>query len=70
MRQHVPGPDPIARGYAVTHPPGTVVLPQPAGWHQLLLATSGVLTVETDAGTWVVPPSGRCGCPTGCITGW
>jgi AraC-like DNA-binding protein len=48
--------EPLARGYAVTHPPGTVVLPQPPGWHQLLLATSGVLTVEAGAGTWVVPP--------------
>jgi hypothetical protein len=65
MRQPVPGPDPIARGYAVTHPPGTVVLPQPAGWHQLLLATSGVLTVETDAGTWVVPPQRAVRVPDG-----
>jgi len=48
--------EPLARGYAVTHPPGAVVLPQPPGWHQLLLATQGVLTVEADTGTWVVPP--------------
>jgi AraC-like DNA-binding protein len=26
------------------------------GWHQLLYATRGVLTVHTEAGTWVVPP--------------
>jgi hypothetical protein len=65
MRQPSPDHDPIARGYAVTHPPGTVVLPQPAGWHQLLLATSGVLTVETDAGTWVVPPQRAVWVPDG-----
>ena len=26
------------------------------GWHQLIYATRGVLTVHTHAGTWVVPP--------------
>lgn len=57
--------EPLARGYAVTHPPGTVVLPQPPGWHQLLLATSGVLTVETPEGTWVVPPQRAVWVPDG-----
>jgi AraC-like DNA-binding protein len=57
--------EPLARGYAVTHPPGTVVLPQPPGWHQLLLATSGVLTVETAQGSWVVPPGRAVWVPDG-----
>jgi AraC-like DNA-binding protein len=57
--------EPMARGYAVTHPPGTVVLPQLPGWHQLLLATSGVLTVETPTGTWVVPPQRAVWVPDG-----
>jgi hypothetical protein len=29
--------EPIVRGYPVTHPPGTVVPPQPPGWDQLLV---------------------------------
>jgi AraC-like DNA-binding protein len=62
--RHADG-EPMARGYAVTHPPGTVVLPQPPGWHQLLLATSGVLTVETGTGTWVVPPQRAVWVPDG-----
>ena len=57
--------EPLARGYAVTHPPGTVVLPQPPGWHQLLLATSGVLTVESPTGTWVVPSQRAVWVPDG-----
>jgi AraC-like DNA-binding protein len=57
--------EPLARGYAVTHPPGAVVLPQPPGWHQLLLATRGVLTVEAGTGTWVVPPQRAVWVPDG-----
>jgi AraC-like DNA-binding protein len=58
--------EPVVRGYAVTHPPGApVVLPQPPGWHQLLMALSGVLTVEADTGTWVVPPQRAVWVPDG-----
>lgn len=52
-------PEPFVRSYAVTHPTGTVVPPQPPGWDHLLYAASGVMTVVTMAGRWVVPP--RCG---------
>ena len=55
----------IARGYAVTHPPATVVLPTAPGWDQLLYASSGVMTVETDGGTWVVPPHRALWAPDG-----
>jgi AraC-like DNA-binding protein len=48
--------EPPVRGYAVTHPGGGAVLPQSAGWDQLIYASSGVMTVHTDPGTWVVPP--------------
>src|SRR5262245_7006509 len=48
--------EPLVRGYAVTHPAGSVVLPTADGWNQLLFASSGVMTVETGAGTWVIPP--------------
>lgn len=46
----------IVRSYAVTHPSGTVVLPQPAGWDQLVYASRGVMRVTTAAGIWIVPP--------------
>jgi len=54
MRQMCsPTPDtqPAVRGYAVTHPSGAVVLPTAPGWDQLLCASAGVMTVETDAAT-------------------
>jgi AraC-like DNA-binding protein len=74
MRQGQPGAgyeEPIVRGYAVTHPPGTWVLPLPApepgrpGWDRLVYAASGVMTVLTGAGTWVVPPHRAVWVPAG-----
>jgi AraC-like DNA-binding protein len=53
------------RAYAVTHPPGTVVLPQPPGWDQLLYGARGVMTVATTVGTWVVPPHRAVWVPSG-----
>jgi AraC-like DNA-binding protein len=47
--------EPDVRGYAVTHPGGAAVLPQAAGWDQLIYASSGTMTVHAGA-TWVVPP--------------
>jgi AraC-like DNA-binding protein len=57
--------EPSVRGYAVTHPPGTAVLPIEIGWDQLLYAASGVMTVSTSAGTWVVPPHRALWVPDG-----
>lgn len=48
--------EPDVRSYAVTHPAGTVVPPQPPGWHQVLFAATGAMTVEVPEGTWFVPP--------------
>jgi AraC-like DNA-binding protein len=62
MRQ--PG-EPDVRAYAVTHPGGTVVLPQPPGWDQLVYAAAGVMTVATPMGTWVVPPHRAVWVPSG-----
>lgn len=53
------------RGYAVTHPAATVVLPIEAGWDQVLYAASGVMTITTDAGTWVIPPHRALWVPDG-----
>ena len=57
--------EPAVRGYAVTHPAGRVVLPAASGWNQLLFASAGVMTVETAAGRWVVPPHRALWMPDG-----
>jgi AraC-like DNA-binding protein len=59
------GPEPDVRAFAATPAAGSVVLPQPAGWDQLLYATVGVMTVITAAGTWVVPPQRAVWVPSG-----
>lgn len=64
MRQEDGGP--AVRGYAATHPRGTVVLPTTTGWDHLVYASAGVMTVESDAGTWVVPPHRALFAPDGC----
>ncbi len=53
------------RSYAVTHPHGTVVVPQPPGWDQLVYASRGVMRVVTPAGLWVVPPERAIWVPDG-----
>jgi len=53
------------RGYAVTHPHGPVVLPTADGWDQLIYAASGVMTVRTGDGVWVVPPDRAVWVPSG-----
>jgi AraC-like DNA-binding protein len=67
--RHDAGPvtdeEPLVRSLAVDHPPGTVVLPQPPGWDQLVYAAAGVMTVATAAGTWVVPPHRAVWVPDG-----
>jgi hypothetical protein len=59
--------EPDIRGYAVTQPggssgrlPGWV-----AGWDRLVYAVSGVLTVETPDGSWVIPPDRAVWVPDG-----
>jgi hypothetical protein len=67
MRQR-PAPElvePTVRGYAVTHPAGRVVLPAAERWNQLLFASAGVMTVETSAGRWVLPPHRALWMPEG-----
>jgi AraC-like DNA-binding protein len=45
----------LLRAYSVGHPPGAFTLPTAPGWHQLLYASRGVLSVHTGSGTWAVP---------------
>ena len=58
-------PEPDVRSFAVTPALGTIVPPQPPGWDQLLYATTGVMTVVTEVGTWVVPPHRAVWVPSG-----
>ena len=46
----------IVRTFGLTYRKGSVVPPRTAAWHQLLYAASGVMTVHTSEGSWVVPP--------------
>lgn len=60
-----PPAEPDVRSFAVTLPTGTVVLAQPPGWDRLLFAASGVLTVHTTPGTWVLPSDRAVWVPDG-----
>ena len=60
-----PPPVPFVRSYAVTHPTGTLIPPQPVGWDQLVYAASGVMTVITESGRWVAPPTRAVWVPSG-----
>jgi len=60
-----PHDEPAVRSYAVTHPAGTVVVPQPVGWDQLVHASSGVMTVRTADARWVVPRHRAVWVPSG-----
>jgi AraC-like DNA-binding protein len=56
----------LIRGDAVTHPVGsTVAAYSVPGWDQLLHAISGVMSVTTAAGAWVVPPNRALWIPDG-----
>jgi AraC-like DNA-binding protein len=57
--------EPFVRAYAVTHPSGTVIPPQTAGWDLLVYAASGVVTVVTAVGRWVTPPTRAVWIPSG-----
>ena len=62
---HPPPEDLPVRGLAVSYPTSTVVLPTEAGWDHLVYASTGVMTAETDAGTWVIPPHRALWTPDG-----
>jgi len=64
MRQ-APADAMVARGNASTLPHGTGSSYSVPGWDQLLHATTGVMSVETDSGTWVVPPHRALWIPDG-----
>ncbi|MDB5676630.1 MAG: helix-turn-helix protein AraC type [Sphingomonas bacterium] len=44
---------------------GQVIAPHAHDWHQLIYASAGVMTVTTEAGSWVVPPNRAVWVPAG-----
>jgi AraC-like DNA-binding protein/quercetin dioxygenase-like cupin family protein len=38
-------------------PDGHAIAPHEHGWHQLIYASAGIMTVSADKGFWVVPPT-------------
>jgi AraC-like DNA-binding protein len=44
---------------------GQVIAPHAHDWHQLIYASTGVMTVTSEAGSWVVPPNRAVWVPAG-----
>jgi len=55
MRQAAEQPF-LVRGLATGYLPGTILEQHSHDWMQLVYASEGVMSVQTDDGTWVVPP--------------
>lgn len=53
------------RTFTIRYPDGYVIPPHAHGWHQLIYASQGVVTVRTTPGTWVVPPHRAVWVPAG-----
>jgi AraC-like DNA-binding protein len=46
-------------------PPGAVIADHTHDWHQLIYVSEGLITVWTDAGSWVAPPTWAIWAPAG-----
>lgn len=55
----------LLRTLAAGYSSGTVLEPHAHGWAQLVYASSGVMTVQTAGGTWVVPSHRAVWIPAG-----
>ncbi len=53
------------RTFGLTYSDLQVLPPKVLGWHQLVYAARGVLTVRTDHDAWVVPPHRAMWVPAG-----
>jgi AraC-like DNA-binding protein len=69
--RHGPGSDPdrniLVRTFGVTFGPGyrRLTPPRSEGWHQLIYATRGMMTVEATESSWAVPPHRAVWIPSG-----
>src|SRR5215470_7887172 len=64
MRQGT-GPELLVRTLAVGYPSGTTLEGHSHAWAQLVYASEGVMTVQTEEGTWVVPSHRAVWIPAG-----
>ena len=65
MRQVADEPFLLVRTLASNHPSGDSIHPHSHGWHQLIYASAGLLTVWTERGSWIVPPLWAVWVPAG-----
>lgn len=66
-KRHTAADEPflIVRTLASNHHAGDEIRPHAHGWHQLIYASAGVLTVWTERGAWTVPPLWAVWVPAG-----
>lgn len=55
----------LVRSFGVTLSNTTLIPPHAPGWHELIYAAQGVLTVRTDEAAWVLPPHRAVWIPQG-----
>jgi len=59
--------DLLVRTWATTHSVASTISTHAKPWHQLAYASSGVLSVHTSQGAWVVPPQRAVWIPAGIL---
>ena len=66
-KRHTPDDEPffLIRTLAANFLDGDEIAPHAHGWGQLIYATSGLITVSAERGTWVVPPRWAVWAPAG-----
>jgi AraC-like DNA-binding protein/quercetin dioxygenase-like cupin family protein len=66
-RRHTPDDEPhfLVRTLAADFADGEVIAPHAHSWSQLIYAATGVVTVWTEHGVWVVPPHWAIWAPAG-----
>lgn len=57
--------EPDLRGYAVSHPPGVVVVPQSESWDQVVHSATGAPVVDAPGSRWTIPPGRAAWIPAG-----
>src|SRR6476661_2522330 len=65
----------LIRTLAVGYPSGAILEPHAHDWAQLVYASEGVMSIQTDDGTWVVPSHRAVWIPPGiehsvAMSGW
>lgn len=56
----------VARSMACNYSSRHIIEPHRHGWHQLLYASAGSMTVHADRSSWMIPPGKAVFIPAGC----